>query len=292
VAYWFVQILNGVSLAMLLFLVAAGLSVVMGLMRIVNVAHGSFYLVGAYLGLTVLTRSQNNYLAALVVAGVGVALLGLLTYMFFSRVGQEGESATSVELHQILLGFGVILIIADLVLSIWGGTPKILSEPQLLRGSVQWGTITYPTFRLFVIVIGLLLAIALWLLVERTRLGAIVRAGVSDVEMVEGLGINIALVFVSVFVLGAFLAGLSGVLGGPILGASPGREFDVLLLALAVAIIGGIGSLEGAFVGALVVGLIDSLGRAIAPEFGMFTVFAPMALVLILRPQGLLGARQ
>ncbi len=291
-AYWFVQILNGVSLAMLLFLVAAGLSVVMGLMRIVNVAHGSFYLVGAYLGLTVLTRSQNNYLAALVVAGVGVALLGLLTYMFFSRVGQEGESATSVELHQILLGFGVILIIADLVLSIWGGTPKILSEPQLLRGSVQWGTITYPTFRLFVIVIGLLLAIALWLLVERTRLGAIVRAGVSDVEMVEGLGINIALVFVSVFVLGAFLAGLSGVLGGPILGASPGREFDVLLLALAVAIIGGIGSLEGAFVGALVVGLIDSLGRAIAPEFGMFTVFAPMALVLILRPQGLLGARQ
>jgi len=291
VAYWLVQVLNGLSLAMLLFLVAAGLSVVMGLMRIVNVAHGSFYLVGAYVGLTMLTRFQN-YFAALIVAGVSVALLGLITYALFSRVNRAGESSTSVELHQILLGFGIILIVADLALSIWGGIPRILAEPQFFRGSVQWGPVTYPTFRLFVIVVGLLLAGGLWLLVERTRLGAIVRAGVNDAEMVQGLGINIVLVFVSVFVLGAFLAGVSGVLGGPILGASPGGEFQVLLLALAVAIIGGMGSLEGAFVGALVVGLIDSLGRSIAPEFGMFTIFAPMAAVLVLRPQGLLGGRQ
>ena len=290
-AYWLVQVLNGLSLAMLLFLVAAGLSVVMGLMRIVNVAHGSFYLVGAYIGLTMLTRFQN-YLAALIVAGVSIALLGLLTYILFSRVSREGESLTSVELHQILLGFGIILIIADLTLWIWGGIPRILSEPGWFRGSVQWGTVAYPTFRLFVIVVGLLMAAGLWLLIERTRLGAIVRAGVSDAEMVQGLGINIGFVFISVFVLGAFLAGLSGVLGGPILGATPGGEFQILLLALAVAIIGGMGSLEGAFVGALVVGLIDSLGRAVAPEFGMFTIFAPMAAVLVLRPQGLLGGRQ
>jgi branched-chain amino acid transport system permease protein len=289
--YWLVQLLNGLSLAMLLFLVAAGLSLVMGLMQIVNVAHGSFYLLGAYIGLTMLTRFQN-YFAALIVAGFSVALLGLLIYLFFRRVGREGESPTNAELNQILLGFGVILIIADLALSIWGGIPRILSEPQLFRGSVQWGAVTYPTFRLFVIVVGLLLAAGLWLLIERTRLGAIVRAGVSDAEMVQGLGINIGFVFVSVFVLGAFLAGLSGVLGGPILGASPGGEFQVLLLALAVAIIGGMGSLEGAFVGALVVGLIDSLGRAVAPEFGMFTIFAPMAVVLVIRPRGLLGGRQ
>jgi branched-chain amino acid transport system permease protein len=290
-AYWLVQVLNGLSLAMLLFLVAAGLSVVMGLMRIVNVAHGSFYLVGAYIGLTVFNRSQN-YLVALIVAGLSIALLGLLTYALFSKIGREGDSLITVELHQILLGFGVILIIADLALSIWGGIPRIMSEPQLFRGSVQWGPVTYPTFRLFVIVVGLLLAAGLWLLIERTRLGAIVRAGVNDAEMVQGLGINIGLVFVSVFVLGAFLAGVSGVLGGPILGATPGGEFQVLLLALAVAIIGGMGSLEGAFVGALVVGLIDSIGRAVAPEFGMFTIFAPMAAVLVLRPQGLLGGRQ
>ncbi len=290
-AYWSTQVLNGLSLAMLLFLLTAGLSIVMGLMRIVNVAHGSFYLAGAYIGLSMIGQFQN-YLIALIVASACIGVLGLITHVLFTRIKVEGESFTSLELRQILLGFGVILVIADLSLWIWGGVPQILNTPEFLNGSVHWGSVYFPAYNLFVIVVGLVMAVGLWLLVERTKLGAIVRAGVTDAEMVQGLGINVSAVFAAVFMLGAALAGLSGVLGGPLLGAAPGEDFQVLLLALAVAIIGGMGSLEGAFVGALVVGLIDSFGRAIAPQFGLFTIFAPMALILVFRPQGLLGGRQ
>jgi branched-chain amino acid transport system permease protein len=280
--FWIVQILNGISLGMLLFLLAAGLSLVFGLMRIVNLTHGSFYLLGAYVGLTVIGRTGSFFLA-LVVVPLGVAGLGLLMHRFLLRRFQGAELA------QVLLTFGALFIFADVCLWSWGGYSHVLPKPQILAGSFSIGTIVYPAYRVFVIVTGVVIAFLFWFVLERTTLGNTVRAGVDDEEMVRGLGINTPRLFTAVFALGAFLAALSGIIGGPLVGAYPGADFDVLLLALVVVIIGGLGSIGGAFVGSLVVGLIDTFGRALVPELAMFTIFAPMAIILAVRPRGLFG---
>lgn len=280
--FWLVQTLNGISLGMLLFLLAAGLSLVFGLMRIVNLTHGSFYLLGAYIGFTVIGRTGSFLLAAVVVP-LGIALVGLLMHRFLLRRFQGAE------LSQVLLTFGVLFIFADLSLWFWGGYSQVLPKPALLAGSLTMGGIVYPVYRIFVIVTGMVIALLFWLVLERTTLGSLVRAGVDDEEMVRGLGINTPRLFTVVFAFGAFLAALSGVIGGPLVGAYPGADFDVLLLALVVVIIGGLGSIGGAFVGSLVVGLIDTFGRVLVPELAMFTIFAPMAIILALRPRGLFG---
>ena len=280
--FWIVQILNGVSLGMLLFLLAAGLSLVFGLMRIVNLTHGSFYLLGAYTGFTVIGRT-GNFLLALVVVPLGVAALGLLMHRFLLRRFQGAE------LSQVLLTFGALFIFADVSLWSWGGYSQVLAKPEFLAGSFTMGAIVYPAYRIFVILTGVVVALLFWYVLERTTLGNMVRAGVDDEEMVRGLGINTPRLFTAVFGLGAFLAALSGIIGGPLVGAYPGADFDVLLLALVVVIIGGLGSIGGAFVGSLVVGLIDTFGRALVPELAMFTIFAPMAVILALRPRGLFG---
>jgi branched-chain amino acid transport system permease protein len=280
--FWIVQVLNGISFGMLLFLLAAGLSLVFGLMRIVNLTHGSFYLLGAYVGLTVIGRT-GNFLVALVVVPLAIAALGLLMHRWLLRRFQGAE------LPQVLLTFGLLFIFADLSLWGWGGYSHVLPKPAVLAASLTMGTIVFPLYRIFVIATGVVIALAFWLVLERTRLGSIVRAGVDDEEMVGGLGINTPRLFTAVFALGAFLAALSGVIGGPIVGAYPGADFEVLLLALVVVIVGGLGSIGGAFVGSLVVGLIDTFGRALVPELAMFTIFAPMAFILAVRPRGLFG---
>ena len=280
--FWIVQTLNGISFGMLLFLLAAGLSLVFGLMRIVNLTHGSFYLLGAYIGFTVIGRT-GSFLMAVVVVPLGIAGLGLLMHRFLLRRFQGAE------LSQVLLTFGALFIFADVSLWYWGGYSQVLPKPAFLAGSLTMGTIVFPAYRLFVIVTGVVVALLSWLVLERTALGSMVRAGVDDEEMVRGLGINTPRLFTAVFALGAFLAALSGVIGGPIVGAYPGADFEILLLALVVVIIGGLGSIGGAFVGSLVVGLIDTFGRALVPELAMFTIFAPMAIILALRPRGLFG---
>jgi len=280
--FWAVQILNGVSLGMLLFLIASGLSLIFGLMRIANLAHGSFYLVGGYVGLSVLERTDSFTLAALAACLV-VPLLGIaIQRLFLGRLHNQ-------ELPQVLLTFGFIFILADLCLVIWGGTPQSLSKPPLFARSLRLAGIFFPSYRLFVIGAGLLIALGLWLFLEKTRVGAMVRAGVDDPEMARAVGVNVPLVFTGVFGLGVLLAALAGVLGGPMIGVFPGLDLDILLLALVVVVIGGMGSLKGAFVGSLLVGLLDTFGRALFPELAFFTIFAPMALVLALRPQGLFG---
>ena len=276
------QSLNGISFAMLLFLLAAGLSLVFGLMRIVNLTHGSFYLLGAYIGLTVIERT-GSFLVALVVAPVCVTVLALLMHRLLLRRFQH------VELAQVLLTFGLLFIFADLTLWKWGGYSYVLPKPTFLATSLSIGRVVFPLYRLFVIATGVIIALLLWFVLECTALGSMVRAGVDDEEMVRGLGINTPRLFTAVFALGAFLAALSGVIGGPFVGAYPGADFEVLLLALVVVIIGGLGSIRGAFVGSLVVGLIDTFGRALVPELAMFTIFAPMVLILALRPRGLFG---
>lgn len=281
-SFWLVQVLNGLSFGMLLFLLAAGLSLIFGLMRIINLAHGSFYLLGAYCALSIAQYTGSFWLALLVapiVIGVGsIALQRLLL-----------ERVRDNELGQVLMTFGFLLVISDAALWIWGGAPQILDKPAILEGSVSIAGVTFPLYRLFLSAVGVAAALVLWLFVERTRLGALVRAGVDDHEMVQGIGINLPLLAGLVFGLGALLAGLGGVLAGPILGISPGADFNVVMLAFAVVVIGGLGSLSGAFWGSLFVGLVDTFGKALIPELAMFTIFVPMAIVLAIRPTGIFG---
>jgi len=280
--FWIVQTLNGVSFGMLLFLLAAGMSLIFGLIRVLNLAHGSFYLVGAYLALTVLGIT-GSFLLGLAAAVVGVVVLGVTLERFIVR------RIYGDELRQALLTFGFLFMLGDLSLWIWGGNPQTLPKPEAFAGSMRLGGIVFPTYRLFVIVVGAVIGGALWWLQERTKLGAMIRAGVDDGEMARGMGINTSLLFTIVFALGAGLAAFGGVLGGVIVGVHPGIDLEVLLFAFVVIIIGGLGSLKGAFVGGLLVGLLDTFGKALFPELALFTVFAPMAIILAVRPTGLFG---
>ncbi len=281
-SFWLTQTLNGVSFGMLIFLLSAGLSLIFGLMRIINLAHGSFYLLGAYLGIMIVGAGGSFWLALIlapiVVAGLSIALQRLL----LARVVDN-------ELGQVLMTFGFVLIISDVSLWLWGGVPLLLEKPAVLDRTLILLGAPFPIYRLAVAVAGVMAAIGLWLLIERTRIGAIVRAGVDDGEIVEGIGVNLPFVASLVFALGAVLAAIAGVLAAPILGAFPGADFAVVMLALAVVVIGGLGSLNGAFWTSLFVGLVDNFGKAVFPEFAMFTIFVPMVIVLAIRPAGIFG---
>ena len=284
-AFWIIQTLNGLSFSMLLFLIAAGFTLIFGLMKIINISHGSFYLLSGYIGLTILRITESFMLAAIIsfisVVVVGIAMQSLFLRRFYMK-----------ELQQVLLTFGFVLIIADLCLWIWGGTPFALPKPSLFKGSIWVGSVVFPSYRLFVILIGVIIAVGLWIFQEKTKFGAIVRAGVDDEEMLRGSGINIQMVFSGVFGLGALLAGIGGIIGGPFVGIYPGADLSILLLALVIVIIGGVGSLKGAFIGSLFVGLIDNFGKALFPELSLFTLFAPMAIVLAIKPTGIFGKKE
>jgi branched-chain amino acid transport system permease protein len=278
------QAVNGLTFAGLLFLVASGFTLTFGLMNIVNLAHGGFYLFGGYIGLTVAVASGSFWLGV-VAAALAIGVLGAAVERGLLRRLRGKRDP------EVLLTVGLVLVLGDLSLAIWGGDPRTIPTPAFLSGSVDLGFITYPTLRVFVFVLAIAVGVALWLIQTRTRAGAIVRAGVDDSEMVSALGININRVFNGMFAFGAFLAGLSGVMGGAFLGLTPGAEVEILLFALVVIILGGLGSLPGAAIGAVIVGLINSFGRALVPELSFFTLFAPMALMLVIRPRGLLGKR-
>lgn len=280
--YWFEQTLNGISFGMLLFLLAAGLSLITGLMGIVNLAQGSYYLFAAYIGLSVINATQN-FVLAIIVGALVVAVLGAIMQRFFLHRFYKNDLA------QVLMTFGFLFIFQDIALASWGGNSYLLPPPAFLEQSVRFGDIVYPSYRLFVILMGLLVGAGLWWFQERTKIGAIVRAGVDDEEMLRGLGVNVPLLFTAVFALGAALAGLSGVLGGPFAGVAPGMDLQVLLLGFVVLIVGGLGSLRGAFLASLLVGLLDNFGKALFPDLALFTIFAPMAIILAIKPSGLFG---
>jgi branched-chain amino acid transport system permease protein len=280
--FWVIQALNGISFGMLLFLLAAGLSLIYGLMKILNLTHGSFYLLGGYIGLSVI-HLTGSFLLGVLTGSLSIAAIGVVMERFFLRRFHLQE------LPQTLLTFGFLFMFSDLAMVIWGGNPLTVPKPELLSSSFQLGPFVYPSYRLFIIFFGLAVAALLWYFQERTRVGAMLRAGVDDEETARALGINVSLLFSLVFALGAFLAGLGGIMGGPIMGVFPGADFEVLLLGFVVVIIGGLGSLKGALVGGLVVGLLDNFGKVFFPEFALFTIFAPMALILALRPTGLFG---
>jgi branched-chain amino acid transport system permease protein len=283
--FWIIQTLNSVAFGGLLFLLSSGFSLIFGLMRIPNLAHGAFFMLGAYFGYTLL-QGQLQFFPAAILGGLGVGLIGALLERLVLRriVGNEQG--------QVLVTLGISFIIADVCLLIWTGDPMPLPAPQVLRAPLRIAGFAFPTYRLVVLAIALLAALALWLLMERTRLGAMIRAGVDDMEMARAVGIPVSRLFTTVFLLGATLAGIGGVLGGPILNAYPGLDTDMLPLALIVVILGGAGSLLGAFVGSFVVGFLYNFGIALVPDLAYFVLFLPMVLVLVFLPQGLFGRAQ
>jgi branched-chain amino acid transport system permease protein len=278
------QMLNGLSFAMLLFLVASGLSLIFGLMRLVNLAHGSFYLLAGYVALTLMNRT-DNFLYGLLVASLIVPVVGLVVERFFL------QRFAGNELAQVLLTFGFIFVLGDACLWIWGGLPQALPKPAILSRSVFLGDIVFPSYRLFIIAAGCAVALGLWLFLSKTRIGALIRAAVDNPEMAYAVGVNVPLLFTGVFAFGSWLVALAGVLGAVFVGVYPGADLDILLFALVTIIIGGEGSLKGAFVGSLVVGLLDNFGKAMFPELSLFSIFAPMAIILAVRPQGLFGRK-
>jgi branched-chain amino acid transport system permease protein len=265
---------------MLLFLLASGLSLIFGLMDIVNLTHGSLYMVGAYAAVFVSAYTRSFVLGIL--AGVLVAaVVGMIMHVsLFKRYAGN-------VLAQVMLTLGCLFILSDLALWICGGDPMVVHKPPLFTGAISIGGIMFPAFRLVVIVIGIIVGLFLWWFQEKTKYGAIVRAGVDDEEMAEAVGLNIPLIMTMVFGLGSLLAGLAGGIGGSFIGVYPGVDFEILLLAIVVIIIGGLGSLKGALIGALLVGLVDSVGRALFPNLSMFLLFFIVVLVLTLRPSGL-----
>ena len=280
--FWITQAFNGLSYGALLFLLASGLSLIFGVMRIVNLAHGSYFMLGGYVGLSVVWRT-GSFTAALLAGAVAIALIGIgMERLFLRRL--SGQT-----LGQVLMTIGFALMFQDLALLIWGGDPYTIPVPATLQGIVTAGALRFPTYRIFIIVVASLVGAVLWIVLDRTRMGAIIRAAVDDREMAQGVGIHVPVVSLGVFALGAALAALGGVIGGGFLGVYPGADFEVLPYAFVVVIVGGLGSLPGAMVGSLLVGLLDNFGKALFPELSYFTLFAPMALILALRPTGLFG---
>ena len=280
--YLITQSLNGLFSAALLFLIASGLTLSFGVMKIVNIAHGSFYMLGGYVAYSVVLRTGSLWLGAAAAVAV-VGTLGLLMQrLFLRRFGAD-------PLPQMMMTMGFALLFRDAALMIWGGDPFALPYPSWLSGSIEAGDVVFPSYRLFVIAVAGLVAIGLWLVSDKTLVGARLRATVDDPEMASAVGIHVARLSGLVFAAGAALAAFGGVMGGPILGGYPGIDFDLLPLAFVVVIVGGMGSLKGALVGSVVVGMIDNFGKALVPELSYFTLFAPMVLVLAFRPTGLYG---
>ncbi len=280
--FWITQAFNGISYGALLFLLASGLSLIFGVMRIVNLAHGSYFMLGGYVGLSVVWRT-GSFLAALVAGAVAIALIGIgMERLFLRRL--PGQT-----LGQVLMTVGFALMFQDVALLVWGGDPYTIPVPAALQGIVTAGTLRFPAYRIFIIAVAILVGVGLWVVLDRTRVGAMIRAAVDDAEMAQGVGINVPRVSLAVFALGAALAALGGVIGGGFLGVYPGADFEVLPYAFVVVIVGGLGSLPGAVAGSLLVGLLDNFGKALFPELAYFTLFAPMALILAIRPTGLFG---
>jgi branched-chain amino acid transport system permease protein len=273
-------VLNGVSYGTLLFIVASGLTLILGVMKTLNLAHGTFFLLGFYIGLWVIRLTDNFFLAA----GAGAfaaGIVGMAVQRFLlSRVPADPSPQT-------LLTVGIIYLFQDIFLMISKGRIWVLPKPIFLAGSIPFGGITFPVYRIALMVMGCIILVLLWLFIKKTKWGAILRAGADNPKIAEAVGINIPLVWVMVFGLGIFIAGLAGVLAGPIWGAFPGGEWDILVFALIVMLLAGMGSLHGAFVMSILVGVITNVGNAFFPEIAMFLLFAMAVIVILVRPRGI-----
>jgi len=277
------QLVNGLAYGVLLFLMSAGLSLIFGLMNVVNVAHGSFFMLGAFFALAI-QKWTGSFWAALALSWIPAVAVGVVMERVFIR-----KLYTRGHLDQVLLTFGFTFVFVDLVRMVWGADIRELAIPDVLTGVVEAGGVIVPKYRLFLIVFGGLVGLLLWLFLERSRVGAMVRAGVDDAFTATGIGINVPLLFAAVFALGVGLAALGGTVAGPILGLYPGMDIEILIPAFIVVVIGGMGSLRGAFVASVFVGLVDTCGKAYFPDLALFMIYLLMVVVLLTRPQGLFG---
>ena len=281
-SFWLIQSLNSLALGGVLFMLAAGFSLIFGLMRVANLSHGAYFMLGAYVGLSVLDHGYGFGLAILA-AGLVVGLLGA----FVERVVLRRLAGNS--LSQVLATLGIAFVIADGSLWIWGGDPRPVSAPAFVAGAIELFGLTFPAYRLAVLVVSIVVAIALWLLLEKTRLGMMIRASVDDTQMARAIGIPASRLFTIVFCLGAALAGIGGIIAAPILSVYPGMDTDMLPLALVVVILGGLGSLAGAFAGSFLIGFVYSFGQVLVPDLAYVILFLPMVIILAARPRGLFG---
>ena len=279
------QLLNGLVYGVLLFLMAAGLSLIFGLMNVVSLAHGSFFMLGAFVGLAIF-RASGSFWLALVLAPIPVIVLGVLMERLFLRpLYKRGH------MDQVLLTFGFTFVFLDLVQTVWGRMVLRLPVPQQLEGTLHIGAGVFSAYRLFLIGFGFAIALLLWLLLERSRIGAMVRAGVDNAMMAAGLGANIPALFTGIFGFGVALAALGGIAAAPVLGLYPGMDSEILIPAFIVIVIGGMGSLRGAFVGSLLIGIADTFGKAYFQSVALFLIYLAMTAVLLVRPQGLFGIK-
>ena len=279
---WIIQTLNSLALGGLLFMLSSGFALIFGLMRIANLTHGSLFMLGTYVAATMVRNGHNLILAALV-AMLSIAILGgLIERLILRRLAGNSQG-------QVLATLGLSFVAADFCLMVWGGDPIPISTPALFQAPLRLFDISFPAYRLVVLAIAIVVALLLYGLMERTRLGAMIRAGVDDMEMARAVGIPASRLFTTVFCLGAALAGLGGALGGPIFNAYPGLDADMLPLALIVVILGGVGSLFGTFVASFIVGVIYTFGIFLVPDLAYVILFLPMVVVIAFKPQGLFG---
>src|ERR1700744_250241 len=277
------QLLNGLVYGVLLFLMAAGLSLIFGLMNVVSLAHGSFFMLGAYFGFSIF-RATGSFWLAFLLAPIPVVVLGILLELLFLRpLYRRGH------MDQVLLTFGFTFVFLDLVQTLWGRTVLRLPVPEALQGTIQIGLGVFSAYRLFLIGFGFSIALLLWLLLERSRIGAMVRAGVDNAVVAAGLGANIPALFTGIFGFGVALAALGGIAAAPVLGLYPGMDSEILIPAFIVIVIGGMGSLRGAFVGSLLIGIADTFGKAYFKSLAQFPIYLAILAVLRIRPQGLFG---
>ncbi|GAB4287223.1 MAG: branched-chain amino acid ABC transporter permease [Roseovarius sp.] len=284
-SFWILQFLNAVQFSMLLFLLSIGLTVIFGLLHFVNLAHGALYMLGAYIGITV-AAATGSFWAALVLAPLAVMLIGAVLYFtLIDRLRKAGP------MNQVLVTFGLIFVFLDLVRIGWGDVALGLSAPAALSGTSHVLGVNYPTYRLFIIALGLAVMAGLWLTLARTQIGAMIRASVENGAMASALGINVGRLFFMVFCVGSVLAGLAGVVAAPVTSATTGMSISILIPTLIVVVIGGLGSLQGAIAGSLIVGFLETFGAVLLPNLAAVLSYLLLAAVLVLRPQGLLPAR-
>jgi len=286
-AFVVVQCLNGLTQAMFLFLIASGLTLIFGVLGVLNFAHGSLYMLGAYLSYTIASLfvgRPSAFWVALVLGSLGVALAGGLIEAIFLRPVYR-----RAELDQLLVTYALVLIIGDVVKFAWGPDNRSISRPAILAGSVLVGGRDFPTYNLVVIALGLLVAAALWLLLTRTQFGRLIRAAASDREMVGVVGADVSRLFTGVFVLGAWLGGLGGGLAAPVGAIYPGMDVEVIAESFIVVVVGGMGSLTGTLLGSLIIGQLNAFGILFFPRFALLFVYVLMVVVLVVRPWGLLG---
>ncbi|NYT50019.1 branched-chain amino acid ABC transporter permease [Parapusillimonas granuli] len=277
------QLLNSLVFGMLLFMMSAGLSLIFGLMNVVNLAHGSFFMIGSFTAFS-LAQWSGNFWIALAAGWVPAAAAAVLMERVFIR-----PMYSRSHLDQVLLTFGFIFVFGDICKYLWGPDIRNIAPPEALQGAIMVAGAVLPKYRLFLVAFGVALAVLLWFFLERSRVGAMIRAGVDDAATAAGIGINVPFLFGCIFALGAALAAIGGIVAGPVMGTYLGMDIEILIPAFIVTVVGGMGSLKGALVASLLVGAIDTFGKAYFPDYALFLIYLLMVVVLLMRPHGLFG---